>query len=99
MGWIESALGLLGRDAAEGAQIPLVTQQGLPFVPSFLDPFEPGGFSIFAPRDRSKAEGGRRRRRRRSLTQGDREDILFISSIVSKAEAGRFATAIVTRSR
>lgn len=99
MGWLETGLSLLGRDPGKGAQIPLVTQQGLPFVPSFLDPFEPGGFSLFAPRDRTVAAKGGRRRRRRSLTQGDRDDILFLASIVSKAEAGRFATALATRSR
>lgn len=99
MGWLETGLSLLGRDPGRGAQIPLVTQQGLPFVPSFLDPFEPGGFSIFAPRDRTEATKGHRHRRRRALTNSDRADIAFIAATVSKAAAGTFAAQLAARQR
>lgn len=39
----------------------------------------------------------RRRRRRRALTQGDREDLLFLGSMLSKAGVERVAAVLVAR--
>jgi len=39
----------------------------------------------------------RRRRRRRALTQGDREDLLFLGSMLSKAGVERVAAVMVAR--
>lgn len=90
MGWLEAALSL----------IPGVTGQGIPFLPSVIDPFEPGGIEVFARgRGDPEEEPRKRRRRRRALTQSDRNDIAFIAATIGKPAAGSFAVQLATRSR
>jgi len=87
--WLLAALGSLG-----GLVATKIGGGGIPFLPGPLDPFEPGGFDIFAGEDKKK-----RRRRRRALTQSDRNDIAFIAATISKEKAGAFAVQLATRSR
>jgi len=99
LGMVGGAVGLGGRSEGGGLNIPGVTGQGIPFLPAVLDPFEPGGFDIFANRPVARGGVRRRRRRRQALTQGDRNAIAFIAATVSKRAAGEFAVQLVTRSR
>jgi len=86
--WLSSALALLRTVAFGGPGRALVTGAvGGEVLENLGVPFFRDG------------EGPKRRRRRRALTASDRADIAFIASIISKAEAGRFATIIATRAR
>jgi len=42
---------------------------------------------------------GRRRRRRRALTQGDRDDIAFITALLGQPAGKMFATTLASRGR
>lgn len=57
------------------------------------------GVGISQLLDRDGRPMGRRRRRRRALTQGDRQDIAFITATLGKAAADRFASQIVAGNR
>lgn len=52
----------------------------------------PGFFGIGGGRQR------RRRRRRRALNAGDREDLLFLGSLMSRAGVERVAAVMISRS-
>jgi len=88
MGWIESALRLLG-DVVD------------PFLPGFsgseLRPTS-STVTLAAINAQRRAAGlspiGGRRRRKRALTKSDREDIGFIAGMISKAAARDFAMIV-----
>jgi len=83
--WIVAALSLLGTLGGE---------EGIPFLPGAIDPFQAGGLQLPGV---GAARG--RRRRRRALSQGDRDDIAFIAATINTTTAGKFAVALATRSR
>ncbi len=96
MGWIESALALIGD----------IIDPVLPgFAGSELRPTS-SKVSLAAINAARSAAGlpplgglpGGRRRRKRSLTKSDREDIAFIAGMISKA-AARDATMIILGTR
>lgn len=98
--WIITALRLLGIGAAgagvaaglEGATNAQIGGSGIPFLPALIDPFERGGLDIFAKK-------GKRHRRRRALTQGDRDDIAFITGMLGGPAGKQFALTLAGRSR
>lgn len=65
MAFKEDALGLL---ASVAGLIPGFANQGIPFLPAVLDPFEPTGISVFA------GGGGRARPGSAAFVSGANED-------------------------
>lgn len=95
--WVLTALRLLGIGAGVGAVSGALGDapgEGIPFLPATIDPFERGGFDIFARKGR-----GKRHRRRRALTQGDRDDIAFITGMLGAPAGKQFALTLAGRSR
>lgn len=92
--WILSALRLLG--IGIGFE---VGTRGLERVSGLDIPFLGGGESSLTKSlfGGGGGGGGRRRRRKRALTQGDREDLLFLSSMMTKAGVERVAAIMVGR--
>jgi len=81
--WIISALALLrggALAAGAGSLVETVTGIDVPFVSGF-------GFG--------NGDRKRRRRRRRALTQSDREDLMFMSTFMTKAGVERVAALMV----
>jgi len=95
--WILTALRLLGIGAAAGAVSGALGDapgEGIPFLPAIVDPFQAGGLDLF-----SRKAGGKRHRRRRALTQGDRDDIAFITGMLGAPAGKQFALTLAGRSR
>lgn len=90
--WLASAMRML-LPVAGGAALATIGGGGIPFLPPVLDPFEPGGFDIFAKK------APKRRRRRRALTASDRADIAFIVGLIGVKAGDRFAVQLATRPR
>ena len=90
--WVMTAMKMLGL-IGTGTALAAVGGGGIPFLPPVLDPFEPGGFDIFAKKQT------KRRRRRRALTASDRADIGFIVGLLGAKAGDRFAVQLAARPR
>ena len=94
--WLLAALRMLGAAAGFGVGAELAERALDRDVQGTFASTPSGGFLGLGG---GADGGGRRRRRRRALTQGDRDDIAFITGMLGAPAGKQFALTLAGRSR